>query len=239
MTLKNRVAVITGASGGLGRVVTRQFAEYGVQLALLGRNLKSLTQLAGELRLPEQSYLAHASDLSEPHAARVAGDAILAKFGRIDILLHLVGGWVGGQTVIDIPLDDVSNMLQQHFWTSFYLAQAFVPILVSNHWGRFIVVSSPLASRPQAKTASYAIGKAAQETLMMTLAQELKGTGVTTNVILVRTIDVKHERDREPASPKATWTTPEEITSAILYLCSDEAHMVNGARIPLFGNPWP
>ena len=72
---------------------------------------------------------------------------------------------------------------------------------------------------------------------MLTLAEEYKGTGVTANVLRVRTIDVKHERDTDPSPKTASWTTPEEIAAAILYLCSNEAGMVNGARIPLYGSP--
>ena len=126
-------------------------------------------------------------------------------------------------------------MLQQHVWTTFYLAQAFVPHLVANRWGRFLVISSPRALSPRGNNAAYAIGKAGEEVLTLSLAQELKDTGVTANVILVRSIDVEHRRDRDPTSENASWTTPEEIASAVMYLCTDEARMVNGARIPLYG----
>lgn len=237
MTIENRVAIIAGATGGLGRVVTRHLVERGVRLALLGRKLERLAQLGRELSLPEDRYLARAVALGDPGAAQAAADAVVEKFGRLDILLQLVGGWAGGKPVVEVAAEEVSNMLQQHLWTTFYLAQACVPHLVANQWGRVIVVSSPYASRPRAKGAPYAIGKAAQETLMMTLAQELKGSGVTANVLLVRTIDVKYERDRERTPRNALWTTPEEIAAAILYLCSDEAQTVNGARIPLYGSP--
>jgi NAD(P)-dependent dehydrogenase (short-subunit alcohol dehydrogenase family) len=128
-------------------------------------------------------------------------------------------------------------MLQQHLWTTFYLAKIFGPHLAANGWGRLIVVSSPSVATPPANGAPYTIGKSAQEALMLTLAEEFKGTGVTANVLRVRTIDVKHERDNQPSPKTASWTTPEEIAAAILYLCSDEAGMVNGARIPLYGSP--
>lgn len=71
----------------------------------------------------------------------------------------------------------------------------------------------------------------------MALAQEIRGSGVTANVIRVQTIDVEHQRDREPSPATTAWTTPEEIASTILYLCSEDAKLVNGARIPLYGSP--
>jgi NAD(P)-dependent dehydrogenase (short-subunit alcohol dehydrogenase family) len=98
-----------------------------------------------------------------------------------------------------------------------------------------VVVSSPQASNPPANNGPYAAAKAAQEALIMTLAREVAGSGVTANALQVRTIDVNHERDRERTSKNASWTTPEEIAAAIIYLCSDEARVVNGARIPLYG----
>ena len=110
-----------------------------------------------------------------------------------------------------------------------------MPLLVANRWGRILVISSPRALNPRGNNAAYAIGKAGEEVLVLSLAQELKDTGVTANVILVRSIDVGHLRDREPTPENASWTTPEEIAAAIMYLCSDEARMATGARIPLYG----
>ena len=237
MDLINRVAIVTGATGGLGRVVSQQLAEHGARLALFGRNAERLEELARELGLSEDRRLTHALDLADPSAAQVGVDAVLEKFGRAEILLHLIGGWAGGTALTEVATSEVSDMLQQHLWTTLHMAQAFVPHLVANDWGRIIVISSPHASRPLAKGGPYAIGKAAQEVLMLTLAQELRDSGVTANVLLVRAIDVKHERDRERTSKNASWTTPEEIASMILHLCSDEARMVNGARIPLYGRP--
>jgi NAD(P)-dependent dehydrogenase (short-subunit alcohol dehydrogenase family) len=84
--------------------------------------------------------------------------------------------------------------------------------------------------------APYAIGKAGQEALLGTLAREVAGTGTTVNLVLVKTIDVDHQRDAEPSSKTASWTTPEEISATIRHLLSDDAAVINGAKIPLFGN---
>jgi len=107
--------------------------------------------------------------------------------------------------------------------------------MTANHWGRILVISSPTASHPDANTAPYAIGKAAQEALILTIAQEVKEKGITANILLVKTIDVEHARDLKPDAKNASWTTPEEITAALLYLSSEEARTINGARIPLYG----
>lgn len=237
MELAGRVAVITGATGGLGRVVAKFMADHGLRLALFSTTREHLERLARELDLAEDRYLTGALDFTSPAAAQQALEAVLAKFHRADILLHLVGGWAGGKPVVELEPGDVARMLDQHLWTTLYLARAFVPHFTANHWGRIIVISSPTASRPAAERAPYAVGKAAQEALMLTLAQELKDSGVTANAIVVSTIDVEHERQRKQSTKTDLWTEPEEIAAAILYLVSEEAKVVNGARIPLYGAP--
>lgn len=235
MIERDRIVAITGATGNLGTVVARSLAGQGARLALFGTNAERLERLAGDLELPDEHLLAGAFDLTAPGAAKSAADMVMEKFGRVDILLHVVGGWTGGKAITDVPASDLSDMLNQHVWTTFHLAQAFVPHLVANRWGRIIVVSSPLASNPPANMGPYAVAKAAQEALILAIAKEIAGAGVTANILQVRTIDAKHERDRQPVPENAHWTTPEEITAAILYLCSNEAHVINGARIPLYG----
>ncbi len=237
MGLNERVVVITGATGGLGRVVAQSLAEVGARLVLVSSSEEKLEALENELNLAEERTLSFAVDLSQPQAGQSVLDAAVARFGRADILLHLVGGWIGGKPVPEVTGEEVFAMLHQHLWTTFYLAQVFGPYLAANGWGRMIVVSSPSAAAPPAKSAPYAIAKSAQEALMLTLAEEYKGTGVTANVLRVRTIDVKYERDIQPSPKTVSWTTPEEIAAAIQYLCSDEAGVINGARIPLYGSP--
>ena len=235
MKIGERVVVISGATGGLGQVVAQAFAAQGDRLALLSTNPDKLAALVARLDLPAERILAHAADLSDPAGVSQAMQAVIGKFGRADALIHLVGGWAGGLPSITASAEETQQMLQQHLWTTFHLVQAFIPTMQANHWGRLVVISSPIAVRPTATTLPYAVGKAAQETLLLTLAQELKGSGVTANIIHVRSIDVQHERLNAPSPKNASWTTPEEIAAAVLYLCSDQAGQVNGARLPLYG----
>lgn len=236
MSLKNRTAVITGATGALGAVLARDLASRNANLALLDRHPDRLESLKTSLALPAESVYTQTVDLLDLAATRSAAQGVAAQFGRVDILLHLVGGWTGGKTLLEAPADDLELMLNQHVWTSFNVVQAFVPHLVQNGWGRIVMVSSPFAARPNAKGGPYAIGKAGQEALVLTLSQELKGTGVTANLLLVKTIDAGREKVSAPTAQNASWTTPEEISAAVLYLLFDEAGTVSGAKIPLFGS---
>lgn len=230
----SKVAIIAGAAGGLGKVVTRQLAEAGYQLALLGRDQENLIALLNELGLEPSEHFSQSADLTRPDDLESIVSAIQSQFGRADLLINLVGGWSGGETLLEVQAETVENMLSQHLWSSFYLIRAFVPLLRENGFGRVITVSSPMATDPAAKSGAYAIGKAAQDTLMLTLAKELAGSGVSANIIQVRAIDVKHRRDSDSTGKYAGWTTPEEIASAISYLISEDAQPLNGIRLPLY-----
>lgn len=235
MGMEGRVVIITGATGGLGRVAAAEFVNQGARLVLVSTSKSKLTDLAAYLGKPEDEILVHPADLTRPEAAGEIAEVTSREFGRIDVLLHLIGGWIGGKDIEDLEVRDVEVMLQQHLWSSLYLAKAVVPYMRKRHWGRILVISSPTASQPVARRAPYAIGKAAQEALIQTLAQELKATGVTANLLLVNTIDVARQRKQRPEAANANWSTPEEITATLLHLCKDEAAIINGARIPLFG----
>lgn len=220
----HRVIVITGATGATGQQAAKAFAQRGASLALLSRDQVKLDALARDLALPSQRLLTRSVDLLDESALRDSAETVTAKFGRVHVLIHLVGGWTGGTTLAESTPADLKSMLDQHAWTTYHLARAFVPAMQTEGWGRFIVVSSPFATAPAAKMGPYAVGKAAQETLILTLADQFKGTDLTANIIQVKSIN---------AQGQGQGTTPEQIVSAMLYLCSDEASKINGARIPM------
>jgi NAD(P)-dependent dehydrogenase (short-subunit alcohol dehydrogenase family) len=230
-----QVVLVTGATGGLGRVVVRRFAETGARLVLVGTDRDRLEAAAAEAGLADDDWLPVVGDLRDRDAARAVVDAADTRFGRVDVLLHLVGGWAGGTPVADLDPAELTGMLDQHLWTTFHLVQALVPGMVERGHGRLLAVSSPFAANPNAKGASYAIAKAAEELLLRTLAREVAADGVTANVVVVRKIDVDHERETAPAAKNATWTTPEEIADALVLLASPEAAAITGTRIPLDG----
>lgn len=223
--MKERVIAITGATGVLGQLAANTFAKGGASLALVSDNQEALDSLAKELNLPDERILIHTANMLDEAAVQNSVEAISTKFGRIDALIHLVGGWTGGKTLKEAGVDDFSFMLEQHAWTTIHLLRAFSPKLMENGWGRVIGVSSPFAVKPSATMGAYGMGKAAQEALLLSLADEFTGTGVTANIIHVKAIDVKGT---------GKGTSPQEIVSAMQYLFSEESGKVNGARIPLY-----
>ena len=220
-----RLVVITGANGALGNKTAHAFAARGHSLTLVGTDQTKLDSLASELNLPDDRLLTVVADLRDGKAVHSAAEAVSAKFGRVDGLIHLVGGWVGGKTLSEASAEDLEAMLGQHVWTTFHLFQSFGPKFESNGWGRVMIVSASTVPKPPEKRGIYSAAKAAQENLVLTLSAELKGKEVTANIIQVKAIDAEN---------KGTGTTPDEIVAAMLYLFSEEAAKVNGARIPLY-----
>jgi 3-oxoacyl-[acyl-carrier protein] reductase len=220
-----KTVVITGSTGVLGHLVAKTFAERGHNIALLDRDQTKLDSVTRDLNLPADRVYTKILDLTDTQALHDSAEAVHSKFGGIHALIHLVGGWTGGKTIPDSSSDDLKFMLDQHVWTTFNLLQSFLPHIAASKWGRLLVVSQPVTVKPSAKSALYAAAKSAQESLVFTAAEEYKESGLTANVIHVKSIDVKGD---------GKGTRPAEIVSAVEYLFSEEANKVNGTRIPLY-----
>jgi 3-oxoacyl-[acyl-carrier protein] reductase len=229
------VAAITGATGALGREAAARFAADGWRVGLLGTDQGRLTALAGDLELAQGSWAAGVGDLREAAAATAALGAVGEALGPVDALLHAVGGYAGGSTLVEVDATTLDDMVGQHVWSTFHAIRAVVPGMIDRGWGRVIAVVPVITAAPVAKQAAYTAAKAAQEALLRSLARELAGSGVTANIIAVKAIDAKGVRDREPSPKTAAWSTPAEIVDAMRWLCSDEAAAVNGQRIALDG----
>jgi NAD(P)-dependent dehydrogenase (short-subunit alcohol dehydrogenase family) len=227
--------MITGATGVLGRTAARSFAEDGWRLALVGRDAPGLANVAAETGIAADRWTSATADLGDADAVGAAVASVEGRFGRIDALLHLVGGFVPGAPITELDPANLEFMLGQHVWSTLHVARAVVPGMVERAWGRILAVTSFTTVSTPARAAIYATTKAAQETLLKVLAKEVGGSGVTVNVVAVRQIDTEHAREREPSPKNAAWTTPDEIVATFRYLASDEAAAINGARIPLDG----
>lgn len=233
----SRVVVIAGATSPTGRAIARRFSAEATSLALFSRDRDKLSELRDALSLPSEQVLIEAFDFRQAEAAQKAAALVKETFQRCDVLINLIGGWIGGQSIEDFNLTDYTAMLEQHFWTTLHLVRAFLPLLRLSPQGRVCVISSPSAASPTAQNAPYAIAKAAQESLLLALAQEFKGTPLTANILRVNAIDTQGLRHNDPTGKYANWTTPEEISETIFFLCQEAASCINGARIPLYGSP--
>jgi NAD(P)-dependent dehydrogenase (short-subunit alcohol dehydrogenase family) len=223
--MKDRVVVITGATGKLGQVVARRFAEDGARLALLARDEESCIGLAASLPGGIQRHRAVPVDLSDAESAVAAADAIRERLGPASVLLHLVGGYFGGTAFVDTTDDDWRGQIELNLMSTIHAVRAFLPDLAAAELGRVVAISTPVAGAPTPGHAAYAATKAAVEALIISVGRDLAGTTATANVLLVRAI----------GDEKPNQTRPEELAAAMAWLMSPEASAVNGQRIPVLG----
>ena len=223
--LTDRVVVITGATGDLGPAVAHQFAAEGAKCALLARDEDACIGLAMSLPGATRRHLPLPADLGSAASAADAAARVRDKLGPASILLHLVGGYAGGTPFIETDEDELASQLDLNLWTTARAIRTFLPDIVAAEHGRIVTMSTFVASAPTPKHAAYAASKAAAEALTISIARDFAGSTATANIVVVRAI----------GTAKPTDTRPEEIASAMLWLCSPEAGATNGQRIVLHG----
>ena len=230
--LDRRVIAIAGVGGGLGPVVAERLAGAGATIAGTDRHAEALEAIGSEM--PEEDrWDGRVVDLLDEDATREWCAALLERFGRVDGLLHLVGGWRGGSPLHVAPLADWELLQDLLIRTVQHTTRAFHDALVSSEAGRFVLVSAMQAQAPSNGNASYAAAKAAAEAWTLALADGFTETAATANIIVVDAILTPRMREESPGEEFPTFTPAEHIAAAIEFLCSDAAAEMNGQRLPL------
>jgi len=226
--MTGKIALVTGANGGLGTQVTK---------ALLDADAK-VVGLAPKIRQSDfdhPNFTALPTALDSLDAARKAADTVVGRFGRIDLLAHLVGGFAGGQTIADTDDATFKSMFDLNLNAAFHMLRAVLPHMRKAGAGRIIAIGSRAAENPGATVGAYSASKAALVSLIRTVALENKDAGITANVILPGTIDTPANRKAMPGADVAQWVQPGTIAGLIVWLASDAARDVTGAALPVYG----
>lgn len=231
--LDGRVIAIAGAGGGLGPIVAQRLADAGATLSLADRSQEIADGVANGLGISEDRVHPHAVDLLDEQAANDWAAAIEQKFGRIDGLLHLVGGYRGGDPIQSFDLADYEFLHDLLVRTLQLATRAFHPALTKSDHGRFVLVSSAAAQNPEDTNAAYASAKAAAEAWTLALADSFADTPATSNIIVVNAIETPAMREESPETDRPTFTPAEDLAEAIAFLCSDSAARMNGQRLSL------
>jgi NAD(P)-dependent dehydrogenase (short-subunit alcohol dehydrogenase family) len=231
--LDGRVIAIAGAGGGLGPIVAKRLADAGASLSLADRHQEIADSVAQDLALPDDRVDPHAVDLLDEPATNDWAGEMEKKFGRIDGLLHLVGGYRGGDAIQNFDLADYEFLHGLLVRTLQLASRAFHPALTKSAHGRFVLVSSAAAQRPENTNAAYASAKAAAEAWTLALADSFAGTRATSNIIVVNAIETPAIRAESPETDRPAFTPAEDLADAIAFLCSDSAARMNGQRLSL------
>lgn len=233
--VKDRVALVTGASGNLGGAVARRFAAAGARLVLVDRANERLATLFPELASSDRHHLAGGVDATDPDAfAGVVAEA-RARLGGVDILVNTVGGFRGGPKVHEEDLATWDFLYAINLKTVVVACRAVVPTFLDQGHGRIINTAAGAGLSTPVGLAAYSASKAGVLRLTEGLAQELKSAGITANAVLPGTIDTPQNREAMPKADFSTWVAPEAIADAILFLASDAARAVTGAALPVTG----
>jgi len=219
MSISGRVALITGASGALGSAVVPTFHAAGVRVLAVARS-------------PGKDAIA--ADLATDAGARTAVTQAIAQAGRIDFLMHLMGGWAGGKPVAETDDATWRSMLAINLDAAFYVARAVVPHMTKAGSGRIVMIASRTGVEATAGSGAYNVSKAGLIALVRTIAAEVKDAGVTANVILPSIIDTPANRAAMPSAKHERWVKPQSIAELALWLCSEAAADVSGAAIPIY-----
>jgi NAD(P)-dependent dehydrogenase (short-subunit alcohol dehydrogenase family) len=227
-SLDGKIALITGAKGGLGTTVTNAFLDAGATVAGVSRSIE-------ESDFHHPRFLAIRGELSSSEGARSAVEAALARGGRVDILVHLVGAFAGGTTVAETDDSTLRDMLDTNLCSTFYITKAILPHMLARKAGRIVAVGSRAAVEASPGAAVYSASKAAVVALIKAVAAENGVDGISANVVLPGTMDTPANRKAMPGADFTTWVKTEQVAKLILALASDDLSQVNGAAIPIFG----
>ena len=231
-----KVVLVTGGTGGLGRAVSLSFLEAGAVVAVTYRKQEEFDTLKQATGRHGSRLTGHVADVTDEAAAAKLVATILAQNGSLHSLVNTVGGYAGGAPLWDTEPNVLDQMLTLNLRSGYVLARAVVPAMLERRSGTIVNIASKAAVEHAAGAGAYAASKAAALALLDSLAADLRGTGVRVNTILPSIIDTQANRKAMPKSDFSAWPKPEDIARVILFLCSDDAKVIHGAAIPVYGN---
>lgn len=236
MRFSGKTILITGGTGGLGHAVSMAFLAEGAKIVVTYRVEQEFDALKTEAGSKAEWIQGYSVDVTDEAAVRQLVDKIVAQYGRLDALVNTVGGYAGGINLWDVPTKVFDQMLALNLRSGYVLAHAVIPVLLKQRYGAIVNVAAKAAFDHSAGASAYAASKAGAVALMDSLAAEVKGTGVRVNSILPSIIDTAVNRKAMPGADFSKWPKPEDIARVILFLCSDDAKVIQGAAIPVYGD---
>ena len=232
MSFKGQAVMITGAAGNLGQAVATAFAAAGANLALLDLNEDSLGKVPAK---GAGDVLRQRVDLADPASISAAVGSAMARFGRIDVLANLAGGFQMGEKAHEIPADKWEFMMELNAGSVLRMTHAVVPHMLKAGGGKIVNIGAYSALGGKPEMGAYVASKSAVIRLTETMAAELRSHNINVNCVLPSIIDTPQNRAAMPKADPAKWVAPEALADVLLFLCSPAARAIHGAAIPVVG----
>lgn len=233
---ESRTVLIAGGTGALGQKISLAFLNQSAKVTVTFRRsdeYAALSTAAGE----RASFLdGNQVDATNPEAIQKLVSNTVAKFGGIDILVNAVGAYAGGTPLWQTDFKVFEQMLTLNLRSGFELCHAVVPVMLKQGSGAIVNIASQAAVNHAAGAAAYSASKAAAVAMIDSLAADLKNTGIRANTILPSIIDTDANRAAMPGADFSKWPKPEEIAQVVIFLCSNEARLISGASVPVYGS---
>jgi NAD(P)-dependent dehydrogenase (short-subunit alcohol dehydrogenase family) len=236
LNFSGKLALIAGGTGGLGRAVSLAFLAEGFKVVVTYREQNEFDALNNAVG-PNRSLLeGHRVDVTDESAVLALIERLLTEHSRLDILVNCVGAYAGGVKLWELDSRTFDRMLALNLLSGYVLTRAAVPVMLKQGKAAIVNVIAKAAMDHAAGAGAYAASKAGALAMMDSLAADLKGAGVRVNSILPSIIDTEVNRRAMPDADFTQWPKPEDIARVILFLCSDEAKVVHGAALPVYGD---
>lgn len=233
---KERVALIAGGTGALGREISIDFLEAGARVITTYQVQAEFDALTADARNANLAAPAGiVADVTDPNAAQSMVQGLVAQYGRLDALVNAVGGYAGGKKIWEEDAASFQRMMALNLASGFALARAALPIMIQQNRGWLVNVASSAGWTPSPGAALYAASKAAALSLFESIAAEVKHYAINVNSVVPRIFDTPANRRAMPSADYNAWPKPSEIADVIFFLCSDQARVVHGASIPVYG----
>lgn len=231
--LSRRVVMITGSVGNLGQAVVETVAARGARTILVDRSQDRLSEAFPKLAKNTDHLLVGGVDLLSTESVLNCVTKAIARFDRIDALVHTVGGFRGGKSVAEESLETWDSLFNLNVRTTLLACRAVIPPMVRQRSGRIVTVASRAALQGAAGLAAYCAAKSALLRMTESMAAELAPEGINVNCVLPGTLDTPQNRAAMPDADPTTWVKPADVASVVAFLISDLANAVRGVSIPL------
>jgi NAD(P)-dependent dehydrogenase (short-subunit alcohol dehydrogenase family) len=237
MSLNGKVAVVTGSTGALGRVVVKTLLDNGVRVVSTYRSEDKQRELADFVGETKGMLTSIQADVTDESSVQALFQKVIREHGRVDILLNIVGAYKGGADMANIRLSDWDFMMNVNLKSTFLCCKAALPQMMIQNFGKIVNVAARTAfeKRFRSKNGAYAVSKAGVIVLTETIAEETKKFDININCIMPSTIDTPDNRQNFPDADFMKWVKPEQIANVILFLASEDSKTISGACIPVYG----